>query len=202
MTTPTNPFPADAWAALSPIVSAFDGLEINYYVGGSFASSLYGAGRSSLDVDLVADLAAKHVPSLVELLRKDYYIDANMITEAIQRRSCFNLIHFPTSYKVDVFIPKNRRFDREAFHRRRSGHFADVEGSCDVFFCSPEDILLAKLEWFRLGDEISEKQWADILSVLKYQQPFLDRDYLEREAVELHVADLLARAWKQMEQES
>jgi hypothetical protein len=202
MTTPTNLFPPDAWAALAPIVSVFDRLEINYYVGGSFASSLYGAGRSSLDVDLVADLAAKHVPSLVELLRKNYYIDAKMITEAIQRRSCFNLIHLSTSYKVDVFIPKNRRYDREAFRRRRSGHFEDAAGSCNVFFCSPEDILLAKLEWFRLGDEISEKQWSDILSVLKYQQPFLDRDYLESQAVELHVADLLARAWNQVEQGS
>jgi hypothetical protein len=202
MTASTNPFPADAWAALAPIVMTLERLGINYYVGGSFASSLYGSGRSSLDVDLVADLAAEHVPSLVDSLRKDYYIDAKMILEAIERRSCFNLIHFPTSYKIDIFIPKDRRYDREAFRRKRSGHFEDATGSCDVYFCSPEDILLAKLEWFRLGDEVSENQWRDILGVLKYQHPFLDRTYLEREAAELHVGDLFDRAWKQVEQES
>jgi hypothetical protein len=196
------PFLADALAALLPLVGVFNRLGISYYVGGSVASSLYGAARSSLDVDLVADLADQHVSTLVESLRGNYYIDAQMIHEAIQERSCFNLIHLPTSYKVDVFIPKNRPYDREAMRRRRSDRLTDSESSCDVFFCSAEDILLAKLEWYRLGDETSERQWNDIINVLKYQRPFLDRGYLEKEARELQVADLLARAWKQLEPES
>jgi hypothetical protein len=195
----TTPFPADALSALLPVVEVFEKLGVPYYVGGSIASSLYGAARSTLDVDVVADLTAKHVPTLVENLRRDYYIDAKMIHEAIQRHACFNLIHFPTSYKVDVFVPQNRRCDREALRRRRSDRLTDAKGSYEVFFCSPEDILLAKLEWYRMGDETSEKQWNDIVSVLKYQQSLLDDDYLERGARELHVADLLARAREQLE---
>ncbi|MBN2578687.1 MAG: hypothetical protein JXB10_06815 [Pirellulales bacterium] len=197
----TTPFPADALAALLPLVEVFQRLEVPYYVGGSIASSFYGAARSTMDVDLVAMLGAKHVPDLMESLHQDYYIDEKMIREAIQGHSCFNLIHLPTSYKVDVFVPKNRRYDREALRRRRNERLMDGTGTYDIYFCSPEDILLAKLEWYRLGNETSERQWNDIVNVLKYQQPLLDRDYLEREARELEVNDLLDRAWNQLEQE-
>ncbi|HZT80221.1 MAG TPA: hypothetical protein VFA26_08365, partial [Gemmataceae bacterium] len=56
------------------------------------------------------------------------------------------------------------------------------------------DLILFKLRWYRLGNEVSEKQWDDVLSVLKVQAGRLDDAYLDRWAAELHVADLLAKA--------
>ncbi len=162
--------PADALAAMMPVIAQFERLGIDYYVGGSIASSLCGVGRSTLDVDIVADMTENQVDLLVQSLRSTYYIDGNMIREAIRRRSCFNLIHLTTSYKIDVFILKNREFDQQSMSRRRSDTLHDEDKSYEIYLSSPEDILLAKLEWYRLGDEISDKQWNDMLGIMKVQQ--------------------------------
>ena len=95
--------PSDMVAAIVPVVAELEGLGVSYYLGGSVASSSHGIPRSTLDVDLVADLAPKHVAPLVEALRGDYYISRPAVSDAIARRSCFNVIHSATSFKVDVF---------------------------------------------------------------------------------------------------
>jgi hypothetical protein len=186
--------PADALIAMMPVIAEFERLGIDYYVGGSIASSLCGIGRSTLDVDIIADIKENNVDPIVQSLRSAYYIDGDMIREAIRRRSCFNLIHLTTSYKVDVFILKNRKFDLQSMSRRLSDTLHDEDKSYQVYLSSPEDILLAKLEWYRLGDEISDKQWNDILGVMKIQKDLLDREYLEKWAAELKVSDLLKKA--------
>ncbi len=186
-------------AAVAPIVAEFERLGVPYYLGGSVVSSMQGVPRATLDVDMVADLAAKHAEPLVATLKTEYYIDRNMILDAIARRSCFNLIHLPTSFKVDVFVVRNRPYDRVALERagRLEG---DPEAPAPRFLlASPEDTVLAKLEWFRLGDEVSERQWRDVTGVIKVNFASLDRQYLDRWAGELGVADLLARAWNEAE---
>lgn len=189
--------PADALVAMMPVIAEFEQLGIDYFVGGSIASSSYGVGRSTLDVDIVADLTENKVDNFVQSLRSTYYIDANMIREAIKRQSCFNLIHLATSYKIDVFVLKNRKFDRQSMTRRCTDTLHDEDKSYQIYLSSPEDILLAKLEWYRLGAEISDRQWNDIISVMKVQQNTLDRAYLEKWAVELGVHDLLLKAWNE-----
>jgi len=191
-----GPIPADALAAMLPVIDEFERLGVPYYIGGSVASSLCGVPRSTLDVDLVADLQPAHVDRLVAALRATYYIDARMIQDAIRRKSCFNVIHLATSYKVDVFVLKDRGYDRASMSRRCEETLWDEAKSYRAFRSSAEDILLSKLEWYRLGDEISERQWTDVLGVMKFQAGSLDRAYLEKWAAELRVADLLERAWK------
>lgn len=193
--------PSDTLTAVAPFVAELERLGVAYYVGGSVASSTHGIPRSSLDVDIVADLASQHVSPLVDALKSIYYIDARMIHDAIARRSCFNLIHLATSFKVDVFAVKDRRYGRVALDRIRKKCVNAENPTTEFFLASPEDIVLAKLEWYRLGDEVSERQWNDVMGVLKVQADALDRLYLEKWAAELGVADLLEKAWKEVETE-
>ena len=183
--------------ALSPVVKELQRLGVSYYVGGSVASSVYGFSRATQDADLVADLAPKHVDPLVEALKSTYYISKPMILEAISRKSCFNLIYLPTSFKVDVFVIKDRDYDRVALGRSREDSLDDEHPSQQFFLASPEDVVLSKLEWFRLGEEVAQTQWRDVIGVMKVQENRLDRAYLVKWARELGVADLLERAWKE-----
>jgi len=181
-----------------PVVSALERLGVAYQVGGSFASSIHGRGRSTMDVDLVADLEPSHVDAFVAAIGDGYYADAGMIREALRERSSFNLIHNATVFKVDVFVPKDRPYDREALARRARDRIEGHGGSGEVYVASAEDTILAKLEWFRLGGETSERQWNDVLGVLEVQGDALDRAYLERWASELGVAALLERALREI----
>jgi hypothetical protein len=180
------------------VIEAFEKLNIPYLIGGSMASALHGTARSTLDSDLVADLRPEQVPSLVEILEHDYYIDQEMILDAIQHQSSFNVIHLETAFKVVVFIAKTRRFDQIQF-KRRSLEVLSNEPERKAYVATAEDIVLAKLEWYRQGGEASDRQWHDILGVLKVQANRLDLEYLQKWAAELKVSDLLGRALKESE---
>ena len=191
--------PFDVLAAVTPVVEVLDRLGVAYYLGGSLVSSSYGLARSTLDADLVADLAQAHVEPLVESLRSDYYVDRRMISDAIARKSCFNVIHLPTMFKVDVFAVKAREYDRVAFTRIRRDTLTLGSAAAEFYLASPEDIVLSKLEWFRLGDEVSQRQWDDAVGVLKVQRHSLNTSYLTEWATELGIADLFERAWRESE---
>jgi hypothetical protein len=184
----------DLLTALRPVVAEFQRLGILFHVGGSVASSAHGAGRSTQDVDLVAELHREHVKPLAAGLAGAFYVSEPMILSAIERQSCFNLIHLPTMFKVDVFVLKRRPFDQIAFRRARLGPIGLGDDHLEVPLASAEDVVLNKLEWFRQGGEVSERQWRDVQGVLKVRGPDLDRRYLEQWAAELGVLDLLQRA--------
>ena len=188
----------DDFAATAPVADVLERLGVRYYIGGSVASSMHGVGRSTMDVDIVAQLQSAHVDPFVASLEKDYYVDAHMIRTAIQRRSSFNLIHFITQHKIDVFVSKDRPFDRAGWSRLSSG-VAFEGGDREFPLASAEDVILNKLEWYRLGDEMSERQWNDVLGVIRVQGDALDRDYLNRWATQLGVSDLLDRAMREAE---
>ncbi len=180
------------------VVEVFDRLGIPYLIGGSLASALHGVVRTTLDTDLVADVKFEQVDSFVETLGEAFYVDAGAIRDAIARRSSFNMIHLETMFKVDVFISKGRPFERMQFERRLLQVMTDSDRS--AYVSSAEDIILAKLEWYRKGGEVSERQWRDVLGVLKVQQGRLDLDYLRRWAVDLRVEELLLRALAEAEE--
>ncbi|GAC1391718.1 MAG: hypothetical protein NVS4B11_21550 [Ktedonobacteraceae bacterium] len=179
-------------AAITPVVVAFEQLGIDYHIGGSVVSSIYGFPRATFDVDLIADLQPKHVSFLVKQLNATYYIDEDMIRDALRHQSSFNILYLDTMLKIDVFIPKHRAFDKEEQHHIQQAVL--VEGTRSFFVTSPEDIILNKLEWYRMGNEISDRQWNDILGVLKMQGTKLDLAYLQQWSQVLKVSDLLQRA--------
>ncbi len=180
--------------AIVGFTAALCQLGIEYYIGGSVASSTHGHWRSTADIDIIANVQLKHVAELVNLLQDAYYIDDRMIRDAVQRQDSFNVIHLETMYKLDVFAPKNREFDRIAWSRRVLARpFEDHQEQYPV--ASPEDTILTKLEWYRAGGEMSDRQWRDVVGVMQVQLHLLDQIYLDKWAAELGVSDLLQRTW-------
>jgi len=186
----------DILAATQPVAETFETLGILYYIGGSVASSAYGTPRSTMDVDMVSDLRADHVRSLVKMLDASHYIDENMVLDAIERRSSFNIIHIETMLKIDIFVSKNTPYDIEAFKRRRKDSIDEDMKSLTFYLVSPEDIILNKLQWYRLGGGVSDRQWNDVLGVLQVQKKSLDENYLRYWASELNIEDLLDQAFQ------
>ena len=184
----------DILLALGPVLEALRRLGVRHFVGGSIASSSYGVPRASIDADVVAELGPAHAPRFVAALRGSYYVSEERVRDAIARRASFNVIHFETMVKVDVFVSKDRPFDRRAFERARP---ATAEEGITLPVSSAEDTVLAKLEWYRRGGEASERQWTDVTGVLRAVGA-LDDAYLRQGAAELGVADLLDRALEEV----
>ena len=141
----------------------------------------------------MAELGLEHVEPFVRELKDEFYIDKDMIAEAIARRSSFNIIHRESFFKVDVFIPMMRPFMDEQLARAQR-QVLSIEPPVEALVATAEDTLLAKLEWYRIGGEVSERQWRDVLGILEVQEGNLDLDYLRQWAKELKVSDLLERA--------
>ena len=181
-------------AVIARLAEAFDSLRIPYVVGGSVASSIHGIPRATADVDLVAGIIVPNVEKLVENLSSDFYVDADMIRDAIRRRASFNVIHLPTMLKADVFVLTGDAWAQEEMKRAQTKQLDTPAGKKAIQFSSPEDTVLHKLVWYRKGNEISDRQWGDVLGVLKVRASLLDDSYLDHWAAKLGVADLLARA--------
>ncbi len=182
------------------LAETLDRLGVPYLVGGSLASSLHGIPRATQDVDLVASLRPEHVAPLVAALEGEFYLDAPAIREAVRQQASFNVIHLETMFKADIFVAGDDAVTREEMARRQRFMIYE-EPRRELVVASPEDIVIQKLHWFRLGDEASERQWNDALGVIKVQGPQLDRGYLDRIARLMGVEHLLERAWRQTPKE-
>jgi hypothetical protein len=187
----------DLVAAVAPVLTALRDLGVRHYVGGSIASSAHGVARASIDADVIAELRPDHAEKLASVLRDAYYVPEARVRDAIARKASFNVIHLETMLKVDVFVSKDRPFDRRAMERARAWD----DDAPVLPLASAEDVVLAKLEWFRRGGETSERQWTDVLGVLRAGGASLDQAYLEEGARELGVSDLLARAARESAEE-
>jgi hypothetical protein len=177
------------------VARVLEELRIPYLVGGSVASSIYGPPRSTLDSDLVAALQSRHIKPLTAALSPNFYIEPERVADAIRRRASFNLIHRSTNLKVDIFIQKDTLLARQEILRSRRINLLPGEDDMEVSVASPEDIILQKLNWYQMGNHVSDRQWNDVLGVLKVQGKRLDFDYLEEWAPGIGVADLLRQAY-------
>jgi len=184
---------AEPIAVTLRVTDTLDDLDVPYAIGGSLASAVHGVMRATMDADLVANLQAKHAIPFVRALGDSFYADLETIKQAINQRTSFNLIHLETMFKVDIFVAKNHPFDQAQLTRRQLHSLSETPEQY-AYITSPEDIILAKLEWYHQGDEVSDRQWQDILGVFKVQTDRLDHDYLHRMAATLDVVDLLQRA--------
>ena len=180
-------------AATVQVTAVLEELGIPYFIAGSLASTIYGMVRTTQDSDLVTEMRPEHVESFVQALEGEFYLDEGMITDAVTQQTSFNIIHRANMFKVDVFVPQVRPFVKEQLSRARRQVLA-TEPQAEAMVATAEDTLLAKLDWYRMGGEGSERQWRDVLGILEVQAGSLELDYLHKWAKELRVSDLLERA--------
>lgn len=181
----------DEYGVALRVAGVFDELGVDYTLGGSLASSLHGEPRSTNDVDFAVRLQEPHIPRLIERLGPEFAIDEESLRGAVRAgRSC-QIYFLPLALKIDLFIRGVDPFDRSEFSRRvRIG----IGERGTLYAASLEDSLLRKLVWFRLGGEVSERQWRDVLGLVRAASTEHDRAYLEHWAAILGVEHLLTRA--------
>jgi len=173
--------------ALQTILGLLDQCQIPYMISGSFASNLHGLPRVTQDADVVIDPTQGALNTFLDSLAPDFYVSREEALEAFQTKRIFNLIHLETGFKVDLIIKKRRQFSQVEFERRGKGRFLGTTR----WFTSPEDVILIKLEWAKMGD--SERQFIDALNVARIQGEKLDRVYLKTWATKLGVDGYLKR---------
>jgi hypothetical protein len=193
-----EPVDQDYQPVLRFTLRTLERLGIAYAIGGSVASSIHGASRMTRDADLTVEPFAGREDVFVSAFPPpEFYVNPDTVRGAVRTRSTFNILHPATGYKIDIFVRKDDPFEQAAFARRGPYTLPDAPEE-PVQVHSPEDIVLFKLRWYRVGGEVSEQQWRDVLSVMKTQGDRLDAAYLDRWAAEIGVKDLLDRARQQV----
>jgi len=187
--TPSDP---EALRVAFVVLDVLDRLGVSYHIGGSYASAIHGIPRQTHDVDLVVDLHKDRVGDLVHALAGEFYVDEEAVARAVRERASCNLVHFATGIKVDLFVKGVDAFDVAEFERKVAVRLGDVTPH-EVFVKSAEDTLLRKLLWYRLGGEVSDRQWEDVRGILSVQAERLDLAYLREWADRLAIRDLLDR---------
>jgi hypothetical protein len=178
--------------ALFQALDALEALQIPYMVVGSFASTFWGRPRMTHDADLVVEISADKVAALAQLLAPHFYAPAFVIEAAVSRRGQFNLIHLDCAFKIHLWLLKDSPYAAASFERRLPG----IVFGRQVWVSSPEDVILSKLLWYQAAP-VLDRQFQDALEVYEIQEPYLERDYLDRWACSLGMADLLERVRQQ-----
>lgn len=184
--------PPDVLSVAAAVARALERAGIEYFLGGSLASSHQGEPRATNDVDFVVAMSAPDAAPLAETLGGEFLVDAPALRRAVRERRAWSLVHLPTLTKVDLIPRGGGPCDVSEFERRESIELRQGER---LFMKRPEDTVLRKLLWYREGGGVSERQWRDVIGVLRHSAAMLDSSYLDRWARKLALDDLLGKAW-------
>lgn len=165
---------------------------VRYLVGGSLASTAFGEPRATLDVDLVIDLRPEQVDAFVAAVEGDFFVDRSWVHDEVRRHGSFQLVHRASMIRVDVFVPEWTGLHLWKWQRRRAIDLGGPDRVLDV--TAPEGIVIQKLVWYREGGATSDRQWRDVLGVLKSQRGNLDLGETRDYAARCGVSELFERA--------
>ena len=184
----------DLLAVALLVGSIFDRLNLRYAVGGAVAGTLLGEPRATHDLDLVAEIGVSDLERLLDAFEEaGFYVPRAAARAAVDARRSFNIVHRDSALKVDIFVAGRTALDHEELRRRESLPVSS-DATDRLYVATAEDLVLQKLRWYREGGEVSDRQWRDVLGLVKAQGPRLDRVWLARWADRLGVDDLLRRA--------
>jgi Nucleotidyl transferase AbiEii toxin, Type IV TA system len=176
------------------IGDVFDALGIEWVLGGSLASSLAGEPRATMDIDVAVSMSLRDVTPLVDAVRERFYVSEEMVRDAVIRHGSFNLLHWGSTFKIDVFVLGDDELDRRQIGRRQIVHVLLGDRDIELWVGTPEDQVLRKLQWFRDGGGVSERQWRDVVALLRVQGDRIDRAELSAAARRVEVDQLLSAA--------
>jgi hypothetical protein len=174
---------SDELDILKSVAARLEASGIPYMVTGSMAANFYATPRMTRDIDLVVELREGDIGRMVALFQSEYYIDRDMVEQAVRSQSMFNMINNALVVKVDCVVRKDSVYRQEEFFRRRS---VMVDGA-PVTIVAPEDLILSKLEWAK--ESRSQMQLDDVRNLFR-SVAHLDRAYLNRWADHLGLAAL------------
>lgn len=184
--------PLDHLVAIGRVL---DSLGVPWVLGGSLASSIVGEPRATMDIDVAVALDLGQVDLLVAAVEGDYYVSADSARDAVVRHSSFNLIHFESGMKVDLFPLSDDPLDVRQLAGRQH---IDIVPGVAVWVGAAPDQVLRKLRWFEMGGGTSERQWRDVLSILRVQGERIDHRRLLVDAEALGLGDLVTRALEEI----
>lgn len=184
--------PTELGATLSVVAAALDALGCTWAIGGSLASAAYGEPRATNDVDVIATIDERGARALGGLLGSDFYADVDSAVMAVRTHGSFNVIDRRSFMKVDIFVPAPGPIGVGQLDRRQflSGLVPDRP----LPVLGAEDVVLQKLRWYAIGGEVSDRQWRDLVSVLRSVGPSRDDAYLDAVARAADLFALLERA--------
>ena len=170
-------------ALVEQMAAIFEDLGVPYALGGSMASSLLGEPRSTVDVDMAVRLGVEAGEALLERVAADFYVPVESARQAIRAHSSFNLIDTASALKVDIFVVGDGLLDRMQIERRVFIGLPSASGG--IWVTSAEDQVLRKLDWFRQGGAVSDRQWRDVVGILRVHGGSMELAYLTTSATTL-----------------
>ncbi|MBI2041963.1 MAG: hypothetical protein HYT20_03015 [Candidatus Nealsonbacteria bacterium] len=170
-------------AILKTVVHRLEKIKIPYVLTGGLAVSFWGSSRSTHDIDIVIDARKEDQEKILNIFKKDFYISEIAVSDAIERRFTFNIIHLKEGLKVDFWLSKKDSFRTMEFKRRLKKKIFDKY----IYIISPEDLILEKLLWIK--ESRSDKHIEDIKSIIEISKP--DLNYIKGWAKKTSTYDIL-----------
>lgn len=159
------------------VAELLEDLGLRYVIGGSVASSLVGEPRSTIDIDIALQLEPQNLDLLLDRIRPRFYVPENDAARAVREKGSFNIIHNDAALKVDLFVLGDGVLDVNQLDRRVQVP-VPTEPIAELWITSPEDQVLRKLDWYRRGGEVSDRQMRDVVAILQINHQRLDYSYL------------------------
>jgi hypothetical protein len=179
---------SDEIEVMRVVAERLDAARVQYMLTGSVAMAWYAQPRQTRDIDIVIELPGSKVDALVKSFCDDFYVDADVVRQEVRRLGMFNMIENARVMKVDMILRKPTPYAAQAFARRRR---VELVSGLEISIVSPEDLVLAKLQWAAEGE--SDFQLRDVRNLIRSVEG-LDTSYLSEWASTLGVASLLERA--------